>query len=270
MKKFLLIISLALLTPCAFSQNVAEELIRLLSQNFPEEFSRYISEENKTRFENRKKKGYFNTTQIGMLRGNTQITEGTPYYPGPWYSSISSSVYAPSYIYKTRSEMQISPSLTMTNGYMFNEHWAAGVGVGFEIFDRNHFPVFADIRYTLWDSKVSPCFAFKAGYSFGDFKKRHYENLPLPYEPYYVYNADFRNYGGLMLHPEMGVKVAISENADLLFSIAYRYQKTKTTITTIMGDYVDIVGGGSNQHWEAWDHKESLNRLSFSIAIMFR
>ena len=60
----------------------------------------------------------------------------------------------------------------------------------------------------------------QAGYSFGDFKKKHYDDLYLHYEPYQVVNADFRNYGGLMLHPEMGVKVAISENADLLFSIA--------------------------------------------------
>ena len=255
MKKLLLIISLTLLTPCAFSQNEAEELIRLLSQNFPEEFSRYISEENNARFENRKKKGYFNTTQIGILMGNTEIAERIPYYYPPW----SSSVY-PYYNYNTRTKMQISPSLTMTNGYMFNEHWAAGVGVGYEIFEWNFFPVFADIRYTLWDSKVSPFFTVKAGYSFGNFKKKHYDNLYLQYEPYYVSNADFKNYGGLMLHPEMGIKVAISEKADLLFSIAYRYQKTKTT----------IIGDISRQQWEAWDHKTSLNRLSLGIAIMFR
>ena len=213
MKKFLLIISLTLLTPYAFSQNVAEELIRLLSQNFPEEFSRYISEENNARFENRKKKGYFNTTQIGMLMGNRQITERfSVYIPGPWGGIYS--------FEETRTEMQISPSLTMTNGYMFNEHWATGVGVGYEIYEWNFFPVFADIRYTLRENKISPFFTVKAGYSFGDFKKKHYDDLYLHYEPYQVVNADFRNYGGLMLHPEMGVKVVISENADLLFSIA--------------------------------------------------
>ena len=252
MKKFLLIISLTLLTPCAFSQNVAEELIRLLSQNFPEEFSRYISEENNTRFENRKKKGYFNTTQIGMLMGNRQITERFSQYSGGW------GVWS---FEETRTEMQISPSLTMTNGYMFNEHWAAGVGVGYEIFEWNFFPVFADIRYTLRESKISPFFTVKAGYSFGDFKKKHYDGLYLHYEPYYVNNADFRNYGGLMLHPEMGIKVAISENADLLFSIAYRYQKTKSTVTQ---------KNDQSPYYDGWDHKTVLNRLSLGIAIMFR
>ena len=256
MKKFLFIISLALLMPVAYSQNVDEDLdklIRMLSELVSETTSQKVTEESDIPLDNRKKKGYFNTTQIGMLRGNTQITERNYYYP-PWGGM-------PSYNNDTRTEMQISPSLTMTNGYMFNEHWMAGVGVGFEIFDRNFFPVFADIRYTLWDSKVSPFFAVKAGYSFGDFKKKHYDALSLPYEPYTVGDADFRNYGGLMLHPEMGVKVTISDNADLLFSIAYRYQEIKTTITK-KSDY--------GPYYDEWDHKESLNRLYFGIAIMFK
>jgi len=263
MKKFLLIISLTLLAPCAFSQNVAEELIRMISQNFPEEFSQYISrhisEEENARFENKKKKGYFNTTQIGMLMGNRQITERVSFYSGWSYFSIE----------ETRTEMQISPSLTMTNGYMFNEHLAAGVGVGYEIFEWNFFPVFADIRYTLRESKISPFITVKAGYSFGDFKEKHYDNLYLHHEPYYVNDVDFRNYGGLMLQPEMGVKVAISENADLLFSIAYRYQKAKTTITSSISSF-DPYGVSTGQHWETWDHKTILNRLSLGIAIMFK
>jgi hypothetical protein len=48
----------------------------------------------------------------------------------------------------------------MINGSMSEEGWGAGIGVGFEIFDRNLFPVFADIRHILWDNKVSPFFAF--------------------------------------------------------------------------------------------------------------
>ena len=255
MKKFLFVIALALLTPCAFSQNVTDELARLLAEQMPEVFDQYISGLNKNRFENRKKKGYFNTTQIGILRGNTQIIQSIiyQYYP------------TQSYIYDTRTEMQLSPSFTMTNGYMINEHWAAGVGVGFEIFDRNLFPVFADIRYTLWDNKISPFFTVKAGYSFGDYKKRQCM-IWNPYSPIIAPNAgpnaDFLDYGGFMLHPEMGVKVILSESADLLFTIAYRYQKTKTTITQTIDPKIP--------HYNEWDFKEKLNLLSFGIAIMFR
>jgi len=268
MKKFLFVISLALLTSVAYSQNVNDDLNRLvrmlsdiLADTIPQEVAVVVSD---IRVETKKKRGYFNSTQIGMLRGNTQIVELTPFYiplPNYPFQVISER-------YETRSEMQISPSFTITNGYMFNEHLAAGVGIGFEIFERNFFPVFADFRYTLWDSKVSPFFAVKAGYSFGDFKKKHYERpLPLPYEPYYVYNADFRNYGGLMVHPEMGVKVSISNNADLLFSIAYRYQEIKTTITKRQNFGPHNV---NNPYYDEWDHKESLNRLYFGIAIMFK
>ena len=206
----------------------------------PDAFSRNESGETGIRFETRKKKGYFNTTQIGMLMGNRP-------------ANVQNQGY-----YETRTDFQMSPSVTMTNGHIFNEHWMAGLGVGFEIFDRNLFPFFADIRYTLWDGNVSPFFAFKMGYAFSNFGKKHYENLTLQHEPYYVSNADLKKNGGLMLYPEMGVKVPLSENADLLFTVAYRYQKTKSTISQDFG-----------QHYK-WEHKESLNRLSFGVAIMFR
>ena len=225
-----------------------------------------FSQSNDIRFENKKKSGYYNTTQISLLMGNQLITERIPYYY-PYYgylSVASSSVAYPAYYYNTRTELQISPSVTMTNGYMFNEHWAAGVGVGFEIFDHNLFPVFADIRYTLCDNKISPFFAFKIGQAFGNFKKKHYDSKYLNYEPYYVYDAYLRNYGGFMLHPEMGVKVPLSENADLMFTVAYRYQKTKSTVIQ------DNNHGTDYYSYNEWENKANLNRLSFGVAIMFR
>ena len=233
-----------------------------------------VNEGANIRFENRKKNGYYNTTQISLLMGNQLITEQAPYYYYPYYDSYasvmlypyssSSKLYYP-YYPNTRTELQVSPSVTMTNGYMFNEHWAAGIGVGFEIFDRNSFPFFADIRYTLCDNKVSPFFAVKTGYSFGNFKKKHYDNLYINFDPYYVINADFRNYGGFMLHPEMGVRVPLSENADLLFTVAYRYQKTKSKVRQDI-NYLEP----SYYYYNEWIHKASLNRLSFGVAIMFR
>ena len=229
----------------------------------PTAFSQNVRDSN---FENRKKKGYFNTTQISMLMGNKQVTER--YYSYPYLKSISSYanydvVSSYYYNYNTRTEMQVSPSVTMTNGYMFNEHWAAGIGLGFEIFDRNHFPFFADIRYTLWDNKISPYFAVKTGYSFGNLKKKHYRNLYFDHEPYHAYNADFRNYGGFMLHPEMGVKVPLSEKADLMFTVAYRYQKIKSKV-------IQDNNYGYGYSHDEWEHKASLNRLSFGVAVMFR
>ena len=189
-------------------------------------------------FENRKTKGYYNTTQISLLMGNRPSNE-----------------YSQNSYYYPRTET--FPSVTMTNGIIFDERWAAGIGVGFEIFDRNLFPVFIDIRHTLRDNNVSPFFAFKMGHAFGGFKK-HYDNLTLYHSPYYVSNADYKRSGGFMLSPEMGVKFPLNEKTDLLFTVAYRHQKIKSKISQ---------GFGWRQEWE---YKESLNRLSFGAAIMFR
>ena len=181
---------------------------------------------------------YFNATHIGLLMGNRTLNQQN------------------SYNYEARTEL--FPSVTMTNGYMFNDHWAAGIGVGYEIFDRNLFPLFADIRYTLWGGKLSPFFALKTGYAFSNFKKKHYDYISIPHEPYNVNNAYYKKDGGFMLYPEIGVKVPISDNADFMFTVAYRYQKTKSTVSQDFGQR------------SKWEHKESLNRLSFGVGIMFR
>jgi hypothetical protein len=146
----------------------------------------------------------------------------------------------------------------MITGRRYNEHWAAGVGAGIEIFDHNLFPVFVDIRRTVRDNDVSPFIALKMGYSFGNFIGKHYDDIYLNYEPFYANDVDFRNHGGIMIHPEMGVKIPLSEKTDLLFTVAYRYQRMKTTISQKYGQRTE------------WGHTAGMNRLSLGTAIMFR
>jgi hypothetical protein len=207
----------------------------------PDAFSQPDVNTGNFRFENRKKTGYYNTTQIGMLMGTRKIIQQQGFYQ----TSV-------------RSELQFSPSVTMTHGIL-GENWATGIGAGFEMFSHNLFPFFLDLRYTPDDNNISPFFALKTGYAFGNLRKKHYANLGLEYEPFYVSDVYFRNYGGLMLHPEIGVKIPLSEKVDVLFTLAYRYQKIKTK----------VISGLSWQNYE-WEHKESLNRLSFGMAFMFR
>jgi hypothetical protein len=186
----------------------------------------------------------YTTLQIAMLMGSRQVIDWTPNS------------------FDTRFEMQVSPSVTITKGRVFNQHWAGGIGVGFEIFDYSLFPVFADIRYHLWDSDMSPFFALKFGYAFADFRKKHHDFLNLNFEPYFVYDAEQRNYGGFLLNPEMGVKVPLNENNSLLFTVAYRYQRTKSAISrTTTYD---------TKNYDKWKLKENLYRLSFGVALMFR
>ncbi len=233
MKKLTLFISMLFITMSSFAQ--------FNSDNY--------ESVNNTSFDERKDKGYYGIMQVSMLLGNIPTFMSVPNYQFGGYS----------YRY-TGTKMSLAPSFTMTSGYMFNNHWTAGAGVGFEIVDHNLFPLFAEVRYTLWDSKISPFFTIKSGYSFGNFKAKNHDELYLNWSPYYFNDVSLRHYGGVLFNPEIGVKVPLSENSDLMFTAAYRHQKTKSVVRK---DY-DL-----NQ-FDEWEHKENINRISFGIAIMFR
>ena len=249
MKKICLITLSLVFTLSSFAQPVNE-----LNTNLKNDESQSI-------LNNRKSKGYYNLMQFSLLFGNKQVPDRAIYYQPYDYDAYPLIDYANiSTQSNTHSELTAIPSFTITNGYMFNEHWAAGVGIGFEVFDHNLYPLFAELRYTFWDEKISPFIVLKGGHSFGSFKAKHYDELYLDWSPYNITDCELRNYGGLMFNPEVGVKVPLNENSDLLFTAAYRHQKTKSTARK---DY------GNNQ-FDEWEHKEDLNRLSLGVAIMFR
>jgi hypothetical protein len=211
-----------------------------------------------SRFNDRKEKGFYNIMHFSLLLGAGEFTDKPAYYqPYPSTYIAPQPVY---YYPDSRTTLTVAPSFTITNGYMFNEHWAAGAGVGFEIFNYNLFPLFAELRYTLWDHKISPFVVLMSGYSFAGFKAKHFDELYLDWPPYYANDASLRHYGGLMLHPEVGVKVPLNENSDLLFTAAYRYQKTRSVARKAF----------DQGQFEEWEHNEEINRLSFGLAIMFR
>jgi hypothetical protein len=197
--------------------------------------------ENQSSLFNMKEKGFYNIMQAGVLLGTGRF----PISDGPTNDS---------------TKFNIGSSFTTTFGFIFNKHWAAAAGIGFEIFKYNVFPVFAELRYTLSDNKVSPFVVFKAGYSFAELKYTHYDNLNLDWPPYYLNAVKGRNYGGFLIHPEVGIKVMIGENSDLLLTAAYRYQATKFVARK---DY-------DNGQFDEWDHKENLNRLYLGIGIILR
>lgn len=222
-----------------------------------------LNEENteiNSRFIDRKAIGFYNIMHISLLSGAGQSDRPANYpsYGIPFYDYI---VPSPIYYYPVKSPaLTIAPSFTITNGYMFNERWAAGAGIGFEIFNYNLFPLFAELRYTKWDHEISPFVVIKSGYSFAGFKARHYDELYLYWPPYYTSNARLRHYGGFMINPEVGVKLPLSENSDLLFTAAYNYQMSKSIVKKEFGQ----------SQFEEWEHKEEISRLSFGVAIMFR
>jgi hypothetical protein len=205
----------------------------------------------------RKEKGYYYTIQVNLLMGNNLSNERiVNYYPDNYSSSI-----APVYYYPfTHNRLTVSPSVTISNGYLFSEHWAAGAGVGFEIFDHFLFPVFAEFRYTLSDQKISPFLNMKGGYALGNFKPRHYDHLLLNWSPYQINDADLRHFGGMMLYPEIGIKVPLDEKEDLLLTAAFLYQQSRSVLRK---DY-------DHGQYEEWEHKGNINRISLGLAIVFR
>jgi hypothetical protein len=192
-------------------------------------------------FTGRKEKGFYNIMHVSLLFGSNL------------YSGSSNSSYFLTNLVK-------APSFTTTNGYIFNKHWSAGAGIGLEIFNYNLFPLFAELRYTFWDHEISPFVVLKSGYSFAGFKARHFDDLNLDWPPYNINDATIRNYGGFLLNPEVGVKVPLNENTDLLFTAAYRYLKTKSVVRK----------ENTFGQFEEWEHNEWINRLSLGIAVMFR
>lgn len=234
-------------------------LLLFLSTNLSSQFKGevYIHSEKKginSYLNNRKEKVYYSIMQVNLMMGNTLSLCRTV------CPNTSSIIAPPVYNLHFQTNLSVAPSMTITNGYIFNEYWAAGIGVGFEIFDQNLFPLFGEIRYTVWNDKISPVIAIKGGYAFGNLKQKHYDDLFLNWYPYYVNDSHVKYYGGLMLHPEIGVKVPLNENCDLLFTSAYRFQKTKSVVRK---DY-------EASQFDEWEHKERLNRLSIGIAVMFR
>ena len=58
----------------------------------------------------------------------------------------------------------------------------------------------------------------------------------------------------VFLKPEVFSQI----DTGLLFTVAYRHQKTKSDVSQNFGQYT------------TWEYDESLNRLSFGIGITFR
>lgn len=133
-----------------------------------------------------KEKGYYNITSVALLFGQGQ--DG----------------FLP------------VPSLTTVNGWQFNKHVSAGLGIGFEYYEWAVLPIFADARYYLKQEKVSPFGAIKLGYSIPVEKPTQYDN---------GYGGKDKYYGGIQLNPEIGLRIRMGKVSSLLLSMGYHFQQ---------------------------------------------
>ncbi|MDR2584720.1 MAG: hypothetical protein LBC84_00630 [Prevotellaceae bacterium] len=175
-----------------------------------------------------KSEGYYNLTQLSFLMG--EVNEDAP----------------------TPVKQNMIPSVVNINGYRANEHFSIGLGIGMTPFSYTIFPVFADLRITLFDDHLSPVLALKAGYAFTNSKKDAWE----------YHSNDVTNRGGAMVNPEFGIKVSITERADFMLTIGYWYQHLKSEMKGAYPGYYDY----------GYDRTRTadINRLSLSLGFLFK
>lgn len=127
--------------------------------------------------------GFFNLTSVGLLFG-----EGM-------------NGYAP------------YPTLTSLFGTKWNNRYLAGLGIGFEYYERSVMPVYGQfLLRTSNTGKISPLLSARIGYSFA--LKRSDSNNSI---------SDIK--GGLLLNPEAGIEIRISDKSTFITSIGYAYQE---------------------------------------------
>jgi len=161
-----------------------------------------------------------------------------------------------SFIIGERDEMSPTgtdfvPSVTMVNGYRFNEHWSLGVGIGVTAYSYLVFPIFADIRCNLFKGAFTPVIAFRGGYALANNEKAFLKHG-------YYYDASYKNSGGWMCNPEIGFKTTINPHFEFMLTVGYHYQTLESKIT-----YSHSSGTTHNL-------RTDVNRLSLTLGFLFK
>jgi hypothetical protein len=140
-------------------------------------------------------------------------------------------------------------SFETVNAYMLNGKYSFGLGIGMDLYEKVHIPVFMDCRYILLNRNVSPVIILKGGYS-----------LPVGSEEgndYYYYN-EYYSKGGPMMTAGTGFVFRINDHNQVTISLAYRYQQLTTT----------EIQRYSESKWE-YDHSVKYNRIELKFGFYF-
>lgn len=143
------------------------------------------------------RRGYVNHTELGTLLGSVAV----PFQPNDVY---------------TRSSFTASSF----NGYRFARGLAVGATVGVDWYARNAVvPLSLGLRGDMARSRISPFYAFDAGYAVASLAKGN--------------DVDFD--GGLHLNPALGLRFGLNSGAALTWSIGYKYQQARTILENPTG-----------------------------------
>lgn len=110
-----------------------------------------------------------------------------------------------------------SPGIYLSNGYQFRNGFGAGFGTGIEELDVLAIPVFGEIRYQPFKTRLSPFVWLKSGYAF-----------PLSDRDggdYYYYGNYTESKGGILFNAGSGLALYSWKRSAINIGIGYRYQK---------------------------------------------
>jgi hypothetical protein len=141
-----------------------------------------------------------------------------------------------------------SGGFTFITSYRFPFRLSTGVGVGIEWFDHQQIPIMADVKYYFLKGSWSPFVYGQCGYAFPLSKK---------------VEGDWSDYyGGVLAGAGGGMRFNFTNHNALIFSVGYRYQKTKV----VTGAYPWY--SSYYQPYETIRYDE-FNRLAFSFGFLF-
>jgi hypothetical protein len=112
-----------------------------------------------------------------------------------------------------------SLSIHLSNGYQFRNGFGAGFGTGIEKLDAMVMPVFGELKYQPFKTRLSPFIWIKSGYGF-----------PLSDRDggdYYYYGNYTESKGGIMFSTGSGLALYSWNRNAVNIGIGYRYQKLR-------------------------------------------
>lgn len=135
----------------------------------------------------------------------------------------------------------VSANMTFVNGYRFNEHWAAGIGLGLERFyGRAYMPVFLEGKYNLLKKNSTPFATLGLGYDF-------------PFE------MNDRNKGGFFGQGLLGFRHDIGQRIGIVTGIGFRFGQLQVDNWNWWGDI-------SNSQKTIYQ----INRFDLRFGLIFR
>jgi hypothetical protein len=148
---------------------------------------------------------------VGVVYKAPDLKEGRR--PGRPYAFDEHGLYSVSTVHSS-FQAKFGVGFTHAIGWKFSRMLSAGVGAGWETFHASsgvyYIPVFAEMRGFLFEKKVSPYYALRAGYGIAK------ENRDL--------GADAK--GGWMASAEAGYRFGGRSGVNFFTGIGFRFQKT--------------------------------------------